>query len=956
MHRLGLRVLFLFAAVLLVARISSAQGAIAGLVKDTSGGILPGVTVEASSPALIERTRRAVTDASGQYKVVDLNPGAYEVTFTLPGFKVFKRTGIVIEGDFIAQINVELQVGAVEESITVNADTPTVDTINTQKSFVLNREVLDAIPTSRRDTTARALLIPGTTVTPFVLGQYNLTSHGSAVSDFTMAVDGLRVNNLCGSGQYSGFYMNDGAIQELNYLTGSESAEIQSSGIRVNQVPRDGGNRFSGAFFANYQGDGMQADNRSDEMKAVQANGLPLISIAGTAYDYQINPSFGGPIAKDNLWFYATYKYQDFKIYVPSARFPDGSQAYRNSMGNYSGVGRVTWQATSKDKVRAYVEKQYNGTFYDGFNTYANSTPEASTDSSGGGWLPAVRWTRTQSNKLLFEAGLSYYSLPYEQACSRTNPGGTALPTLNASTGLLTGRCGYFIVPYTSASEDYNILANLSYITGSHAMKFGVTNLWGENWRAFDPAASINTLITVNSGGVNNIPFQVVVYNAPGRSVQNVNSDLGLFAQDSWTMKRLTLNYGGRFEHFNASIPHQTWPAATWVAARDFPEIPDVPNWNDWAVRFAAAYALTGDNKTALKGNVGKYVAAQALGFAQTFNSMSGSTQTRQWLDNGDKTILNADGSIQTNEVIGGTTNFGQITTHPDPDLARGYNWEYSVLVQREIAPRVSVTAGYYHRDFYNIQVTDNLNLSPSQWTPYSIATPTDSRLPLSGEPIGMYTLTAGQYSTVVDNLVTFSTLNKTTYNGVEFTASARGSKYVLFGGLTTDRRASTTCDERDNPNSARFCDSVPPFRSTVKASGAYTFPYEFQLSGSFSSIPAVTANAGGGINANYTVTSQIAGRPIIGAVAGTASTTINLVEPGSLFLDRQNRIDLRVGRNFRFSGRSIQPFAEIFNLLNAGTVIRVNETYAASGTNLWLTPQAIMDGRYVRFGVQMNF
>src|SRR5262249_43963700 len=153
-------------------------------------------------------------------------------------------------------------------------------------------------------------------------------------------------------------------------------------------------------------------------------------------------------------------------------------------------------------------------------------------------------------------------------------------------------------------------------------------------------------------------------------------------------------------------------------------------------------------------------------------------------------------------------------TARPDSNLARGYNWEYSAVVQREIRPRLSVTGGYYRRDFYNLQVTDNQNLSLSQWTPYTIATPTDTRLPLSGQPISMYTLTTGGFSSVVDTLATFSTKNRTTYNGVEFTANARGAKYLLFGGVTTDRRASTSCDgdnvfngntARDNPNSARF-------------------------------------------------------------------------------------------------------------------------------------------------------
>src|SRR3954463_1520982 len=251
MRRVVLCVAVLCAAVCFVPRTAAAQdrAAIAGVVKDSSGAVMPGVLVEATSPALIERTRSVTTDSNGQYKIIDLSPGAYEVSFTLAGFKTVRRANVRLEGAVTPTVNAELQVGALTEVLTVTAETPLVDVVNNQQGFVASREVLDAIPTTRRDTTSRALLIPGTTVTPFVLGQYNLTSHGSSTSDFTIAVDGIRVNNLCGSGQYSGFYMNDGAIQELTYSTGSESAEIQSSGIRVNSVPKDGGNRFSGSFF-----------------------------------------------------------------------------------------------------------------------------------------------------------------------------------------------------------------------------------------------------------------------------------------------------------------------------------------------------------------------------------------------------------------------------------------------------------------------------------------------------------------------------------------------------------------------------------------------------------------------------------------------------------------------------------------------------------------------------------
>src|SRR5262249_36856302 len=308
------------------------------------------------------------------------------------------------------------------------------------------------------------------------------------------------------------------------------------------------------------------------------------------------------------------------------------------------------------------------------------------------------------------------------------------------------------------------------------------------------------------------------------------------------------------------SPPAGSGAAPTWSGPRTSPGSPRAPNWKACAVRLAASFDLTGDGKPAVKGNVGKYVASQAAGFAQTFNGMNGATQMRTWNDaNRDNTILNPDGSIQVNEVIGGTSNFGQITSRPDPNLPRGYNWEYSAVLQRELRPRLSATAGYYHREYYNIQATDNQNLTAGDWTTYTINTPTDTRLALSGQPITMYTLNPGKVGIATDNLITYSTQNKTNYDGVEFTVNARGTKYLVVGGVTTDRRVSTTCDgdnvtngdpvgsARDNPNRVRFCDSTLPaagvglaglFRTSFKASAAYSFPYDIQLSGTFASIP----------------------------------------------------------------------------------------------------------------------
>lgn len=967
MRRLLVVGLTAVATLLVFSSAAYAQGSIAGSVKDPSGAVLPGVTVEASSPALIERMRSVVTDSNGNYRIVDLPPGTYAVQFTLTGFKTVRREGVIIQGVFNATVSPEMEVGALEETITVSG-TPTVDVSNNTAQFVVDRDILDAIPTPVRNTPSRALLLPGTQVTPFVLGQFTMSVRGSASSDTVIAIDGMRVNNLCGSGQYSGFYMNDAAIEEVTFTTGAESAEIQNGGLRINSTPKDGGNTFSGTFFAYGAGSGLQADNRTDAMKS----GAAAIPKPGIAYIWQVNPSFGGPIMRNKLWFYFTYKYEDHKNYVASSAFADGTRAYRQSQGNYSAVTRLTYQASSRDKIRFYLDRQFNGEDFNGFNTLPTTTPEASTDAFGLGWVPQIKWTQTTTDRLLLEAGISYYTQGYEQSC-RPTVGPRDLPQLEQTTNRLSVACGNTIPPYVSDTKSYSGGASVSYITGSHAFKAGMTTQWGTNSRTFSSNAQINTLV-FNAGllglpaaATNPVPctslpcpIAVAVSNGPVTAQQKLNTDLGFFVQDTWTIDRLTLNVGGRYDTFNASIPAQSAAASNWIQAREFGEITDVPDWQDWSVRLAGAYDVFGNGKTAIKANASKYIASAASGYTQTFNPMTYSTQVRFWADfDGNKSILDANGNLQRNEVIGGTSNFGQITSRHDPNLERGYNWEYSTSVQHELMERVSVNAGFYRRQFYNLDVIDNQNITREDWNTFTITTPNDSRLPGAGQPITMYSLNTNRVGAASDNLRTFSTTNTTIYNGFELSANLRREKLLLFGGVNTERRASTDCDgstnatntARDNPNGLRHCDSVPPFRTTFKMSGAYQLPWDFQLSGTFMAIP------GASVAANYTVTAALAGRPIVGTTAGGTTIAVNLLEPNTVFLDYRKQLDLRLARSFRTGRTRIQGFADVFNVLNAGTVVRVNETFGANpATNAWMTPLAIMDGRYVRFGMQMSF
>jgi len=288
---------------------ATAQAALAGTVRDGSGAALPGASVEAASAALIEKVRAVAADSSGQYRIVDLPPGTYSVTFSLPGFKTVRREGIVLSGSFAAPVSADLEVGALEETVVVTGETPVVDVTSNRLAVVINRDMLDAIPTSTRSLQARANLIPGTTVTAVGSGQTFMTIYGSQPADQVVMVDGMRLNLLEGSGQFSGIYLNDGMAQEISYETGAQSAEVAQSGLRVNMIPRDGGNAFSGILFMQGANSPLASDNRSDAVKAFIPEPL------GIAYTYELNPSFGGPIKKDRLWFYFTYKLTDTKNY-----------------------------------------------------------------------------------------------------------------------------------------------------------------------------------------------------------------------------------------------------------------------------------------------------------------------------------------------------------------------------------------------------------------------------------------------------------------------------------------------------------------------------------------------------------------------------------------------------------------------------------------------------------------
>ena len=290
-----------------------AQQSITGTVKDSSGAVLPGVTVEASSPALIEKVRTVFTDGTGQYRVIDLRPGTYSVKFTLAGFKTFERSGLELTGDFTAVVNAELSVGTVEETVTVSGESPIVDVQSSSRSATIPSHVIESIPTSRL-THTMAVLMPGVSIgggltmmpgSQDVGGDRGATAmqlavHGSRGGDTTYRINGQSI----ASGNTATAPFNMAAVEEADVEVSGLSIEEPSGGVRVNLIPRDGGNNFSGVFTGSYANEHLVGNNYTDDLKQ-----RGLIAPNSIKLQYDLNPGYGGPLSRDKVWFFVSGRF-----------------------------------------------------------------------------------------------------------------------------------------------------------------------------------------------------------------------------------------------------------------------------------------------------------------------------------------------------------------------------------------------------------------------------------------------------------------------------------------------------------------------------------------------------------------------------------------------------------------------------------------------------------------------
>ena len=993
---------------LLLAPAAWAQ-AIAGSVSDNTGGVLPGVTVTAASPALTGGDRVVVTNGQGLYTIIDLRPGTYTVTFNLPGFSVVLREGVVLTTGFTANIDTELSVGALAETITVTGATPTVDVQNVRRQQVVTREMLDALPMSVKHVSNIVTLTPGFTGLADVGGRYQTevggTFHGKRGTKVSM--DGMVVENSNGNSSYQ---INATVVEEMVLSTSGISADTNADAATLNIISKEGTNRFTidlAGFFAN---DSMESDNLSDDLRS---RGVQEANKTLKLWDQ--SAVISGPIVRDKLWFFVSARSWGFSrkaagLFWNQTTFPGapptGQPRFLTPPGaerkvvnvvpwvdrpndRFSGrlewydayVVKGTWQATERQKFNLLIDRQ------EGCNCGGTSASSLQERNNGYRFDPntlvSFTYTNAVTSRLLLEAGSTFANSQWNQYLM---PGVERdhVYIQDQGTGLRWG-AGSTYRGDPNNTDRHSQRASISYVTGSHNFKTGVhvEELIVDTYRR---ANANNVSYRFRNGVPNRLTMRATPYLERARLLP----DLGIYAQDQWTLDQLTLNLGMRFDWLNGYIPAQSqpeepnegaWPGDPrtnpWFPAgtRDFDRVSNAPSWKDISPRLGAAYDLFGDGRTALKVAFGRYAGKMGTGITQGNNPINTSVNSanRSWNDANGNFVPDCDlGNFAANGECGpiSNNNFGQgnpNATRWDPELLSGwnghreYNWDLSLEVVQELADGLSVTTGFYqntggYQESRNNKqrVTDNLAVTPADYDPYCVTAPVDARLPDGGgyEICGLYNVSEEKFgqqdllNTLREPFGDDQRLNQ--FFGITFDYRlANGMR--IGGGFDTGRSIDDRCFVVDSPQSLLNCRVITPFsaQTQFKLNGVIPLPYDVNVSGTYQNLSGDDI-VGTWAARNADIRDSL-GRDLSG---GGRSATVPLFPPQTVFLGRIDRLDFRISKIIQVARYRVQINFDAYNAFNVDHIRSSTGTFGSR----YLEPNRIIDARLIEIGGQITF
>jgi hypothetical protein len=991
---------------LLAATASRAQtlGTVAGAVKDTSGAVLPGVTVEVASPALIERTRTAVTDGAGQYTIVNLPVGVYSVTFSLTGFNTIRREGVDVAANFTSNINSEMKVGAIAETVTVTGEAPIVDVQSATTVRAITPLIIRALPAGGT-MYQYAAMNPGVTLSggasvvdvggmsgSNVAAQ--LSAHGGQPGDEAQMLDGIKVGNMQSNAGRTGYTYSPLLFAQVDVLVSGQQGDSPTLGVQTNAIPRSGSNVFSGTMLLNGSKPSLQSNNLTSRLQALSPDlsqiapwGLSLTSSMKALG--QAAAGVGGPIIKDRVWFYAQGMANTNQSYVAGLYYPiDPAARVRVSdLSNPAYDDQYVWDTTSRfnislsPKLQLTEFNEWQRKWYNHYTISGTLSPEAT---------PKVFWPRhfhqgtlsyTATNRLLFEAGMNYQEADDEilprpgeyYGIPITETGGTFA-------GIVVPPMTYGGFAGITYEPDQRVKAGkgaMNYVTGTHNIKIGMDWQGGHRGRINPNFSNFLAYRTTNY-----VLNQVTVFAPSGNYQSNLDYNIGVYGQDRWTMRRLTVSGGLRLEIQSESYEAYTTPGPSpYLPARvpqAFPQA-QIVSWRDLDPRVGFSYDLFGNGKTAVKASAARAVTQEGLNTAELLNpAVAISTSVARTV-----TDRNNNGSPDcdlTSSIANGecgawlTTGFGSQlpSTTQDPATLRGWNlrpwqWEFTAGIQHELMPRVSVGLTYYRRIYGGFLSTINTADVAADFTRLPVTVPVDARVPTSGQTLTVYdvnpVLKSGLPFNTTANQITFTSNYGDLYqhwNGFDLTTSARLPRNALVsGGLTFGKTMNDNCSliasapQLVGSQPVEFCHNESGWQPQAKFLATYELPwYGLRVSGNFQSLPGPAIQAG----VIYTG-AQLApalGRTFSAGAAG--QKTVNAIVPNTVFGDRLNQLDIRFAKIFKIGKSTLDADFDLYNAFNSDAVLTYTNSYSGANGGAWLKPTAIIQGRIFKAGVRWDF
>ena len=900
-------------------------GDIEGIVTDASGSTLPGVTVTATSPALQVPDVTVVSEGDGTYRLRNLPAGVYALRFNLSGFRTVVRSDLRLTTGFVASINVELSVGGIEETLTVTGQSPVVDVKTTASQTTFTQELLNTAPVTR--TMWQVLgMTPGVRLGSLDIGgnttgsQTAYSSYGQGGAGATM-MDGFDTSHD-GAG-ISAFYLDYTAFEEVQVKALGAGADVPNAGTVFQGIVKSGGNQFHGRYVFGGQSEGMTGDNVDDALRAQGIrNGDKLKNY------YDLSADLGGRIILNKLWFYGNYSRQSITktlLGYSESPGPDGTfgtlddvQGFPPSY-NANLTVKVSYQPSLRTKVVGLYSAQYKLDEHEAATTFRpfESTHNYKFDPR----IYKGEVQQTLSNNVLFTNHMAF--MPYwanrriqEGVDRKGNPSRFDIATQRFS--------GPSPEPYNYYKDNIELQGNIQFyqLFGTkHDVKLGYLKDFSyTGYNRYDHEAG-NYQLRFDGGA----PLQIITYNYPliAKRESAMQSWSG-YAQDTWTMSsRLTINAGVRFEQFHNYVNESTKEAGAFGGGGTFPAM-DLQTWWGFAPRVGAAYALTSDGKTVLKGTYGLFNSNPAVGFSENYNKNTLQTTTYRWRDlNGNRDYDPGEVNLAPNgpDFI---STAGAQSLLLNPDLEQPSRNEASVLVDRELATSFSLRVGYVYKNLSRAST----NINPLR--PYGVWDVALSRQDpgpdgVTGTPDDGPFVTVYDYNAAYRGAAFTATtpVNRTgdrkqdTYKSIEITATKRQTQALplsVVASVLATKNHRWLSAYAQSPNDEFFpLDETWTWMGKITTS--YLAPYGIRT--------AVFYEALSGTKGQRT--------NVFRNMPQSSTVTIRLEPFGERTLPNTHIVYMRLGKEFRLGKNRLEVNGDIHNLLNANTPTSVS--YASGPT-----------------------